>query len=118
MACEAASAIRTVQALTREKECEEIYSLSLDKPQQLSNRTALVANAYYSLSQALVFFVIALIFWWGSQNLADGTIDANQFFVAMISVVFASINAGQVFNYVPVRSPFYLSMYGNALIRK
>ena len=95
MACEAASAIRTVQSLTREGQCLQAYSASLDEPERRSNRTALVANAYYSLSQAsvslafqqsfsigrtdapllcnrLTFFVIAIIFWWGSQNLANG----------------------------------------------
>lgn len=57
MACEAAAAIRTVAALTREDDCCAIYSKQLDEPARQSNRTALVANSFYSLSQALTFLV-------------------------------------------------------------
>lgn len=51
MACEAASAIRTVASLTREEDCSRIYSDYLNKPMAESNRTAIISNAYYSLSQ-------------------------------------------------------------------
>jgi ATP-binding cassette subfamily B (MDR/TAP) protein 1 len=62
MACEAASAIRTVASLTREDDVNRIYSQYLDKPMAESNRTAIYSNAFYSLSQALSFWVIGLIF--------------------------------------------------------
>ncbi|GAA5842598.1 hypothetical protein JCM9279_003631 [Rhodotorula babjevae] len=95
MACEAAGSIRTVAALTREGDCLDLYSKQLDLPMRESNRTAIWSNAFYSLTQALSFFVIALIFWFGSHQLVDG-LSVNGFFVAQISVVFASIQAGQV----------------------
>ncbi|KAM0748317.1 P-loop containing nucleoside triphosphate hydrolase protein [Meredithblackwellia eburnea MCA 4105] len=101
MACEAAGAIRTVASLTREEDCCNIYSNYLEKPQQESNRTAVISNAYYSLSQSLTFPVIALIFWYGSHLLVEGRISSRTFFIAMISVVFGSIQAGNVFSFVP-----------------
>ena len=63
MACEAASAIRTVASLTREDDCNRIYSEYLEKPMRESNRVALISNAWYSISQSLSFWVIGLIFW-------------------------------------------------------
>ncbi|SCZ98574.1 BZ3500_MvSof-1268-A1-R1_Chr3-1g05473 [Microbotryum saponariae] len=101
MACEAASAIRTVASLTREADCCRIYSEYLDEPMRVSNRTALWANMWYSISQSLTFLVIGLIFWYGSHQLVDGALSTRTFFVAMISIVFGSIQAGNVFNYVP-----------------
>ncbi|KAM0787890.1 hypothetical protein ACM66B_003940 [Microbotryomycetes sp. NB124-2] len=100
MACEAASAIRTVASLTREDDCNRIYSEYLDKPMRESNRTALVSNGWYSLSQSLSFWVIGLVFWYGSRQLASGEATPRSFFTAMISVVFASIQAGNVFSFV------------------
>jgi ATP-binding cassette subfamily B (MDR/TAP) protein 1 len=114
MACEAAGAIRTVASLTREDDCCEIYSGYLDEPQRVSNRTAIVANAYFSLSQSLTFWVIGLIFCkyhhmlsardrvltrmrrtgYGSHQLVDGYLTTTTFFITMISIVFGSIQAG------------------------
>ncbi|GAA5918154.1 hypothetical protein JCM1841_005277 [Sporobolomyces salmonicolor] len=101
MACEAASAIRTVASLTREEDCSAIYSEYLDKPMQESNRVAIWSSALYAISQSLSFWVIGLIFWYGAHQLASGAISSRQFFVAMISVVFGSIQAGNVFSFVP-----------------
>jgi len=66
LACEAAGAIRTVASLTREDDCCRLYSESLEEPLQRSNRNALWSNGLYAISQAMVFFVIALVFWYGS----------------------------------------------------
>ncbi|GAA5899256.1 hypothetical protein JCM6882_009297 [Rhodosporidiobolus microsporus] len=101
MACEAASAIRTVASLTRETDCLDIYSGQLDEPMRTSNKIAIYSNAIYSLTQALSFFVIGLIFWYGSHQLVDGELSVRDFFVAMISIVFGSIQAGNVFSFVP-----------------
>ncbi|GAA5897055.1 hypothetical protein JCM8208_006155 [Rhodotorula glutinis] len=107
MACEAAGAIRTVAALTREGDCLDLYSKQLDLPMRESNRTAIWSNAFYSLTQALSFFVIALIFFFGSHQMVDAGLSVNGFFVAQISVVFASIQAGNVFSFVPDASSFF-----------
>lgn len=61
MACEAAGAVRTVQSLTREEEAFQEYSRSLDGPLKKSNRTAFFSTGLFALSQALSFFVIALV---------------------------------------------------------
>ena len=57
LACEAAGAIRTVASLTREDDCCQQYSTSLEEPLRVSNRSSLISTGAYALSQAMVFFV-------------------------------------------------------------
>ncbi|TFY60994.1 hypothetical protein EVJ58_g4790 [Rhodofomes roseus] len=101
LACEAAGAIRTVASLTREDDCIRLYSESLEGPLRTSNRSAVYSNAIYALSQAMSFFVIALIFWYGSRLVADGEFSTFQFFVGLMSSTFSAIQAGNVFSFVP-----------------
>ncbi|KAG8896650.1 GTPase-activating protein, partial [Tulasnella sp. 408] len=101
MACEAAGAVRTVQSLTREEETFQEYSRSLEGPLQKSNRTATLSTGLFALSQALSFFVIALVFWYGSRLVASLEYGTFEFFVCLMSVVFGSIQAGNVFGFVP-----------------
>ncbi|KAH9941048.1 multidrug resistance protein 1 [Amylocystis lapponica] len=101
IACEAAGAIRTVASLTREGDCCDLYSQSLDGPLRNSNRKALYSNAIYALSQAMSFFVIALIFWYGSRLVSQLEYTTFQFFVGLMSTTFSAIQAGNVFSFVP-----------------
>ncbi|KAG5638718.1 hypothetical protein H0H81_010701 [Sphagnurus paluster] len=101
LACEAASSIRTVAALTRENDCCELYSASLEEPLRKSNRTAIWSNLLYSMSQSMVFFVIGLVFWFGSTLVAKQEIGTFQFFVGLMSTTFGAIQAGNVFSFVP-----------------
>ncbi|EGO23855.1 hypothetical protein SERLADRAFT_450147 [Serpula lacrymans var. lacrymans S7.9] len=101
LACEAAGAIRTVASLTRENDCLELYSNSLEEPLRKSNRTAVWSNLLYSLSQSMSFFVIALVFWYGSTLVSRLEINTTSFFVALMSTTFGAIQAGNVFSFVP-----------------
>jgi ABC-type bacteriocin/lantibiotic exporter with double-glycine peptidase domain len=84
LACEAASAIRTVASLTREDDFLQLYSTSLEGPLRRSNRTALWSSLFFSLSQAMSFFVISLIFWYGSILVSHFEITVTGFFVALM----------------------------------
>lgn len=84
LACEATAAIRTVASLTREEDCLELYSSSLEGPLQKSNRTALWSNLLYSLSQSMSFFVISLIFWYGSTLVSRLELSVQNFFIALM----------------------------------
>ena len=61
VACEAASAIRTVASLTREEDCCLEYHKSLEIPMSHSNRVSLYSSALYALTQATWFFAVALV---------------------------------------------------------
>ncbi|KIY44784.1 multidrug resistance protein 1 [Fistulina hepatica ATCC 64428] len=101
LACEASGAIRTVAALTREHDCCRLYSESLEEPLRKSNRVALWSNALFAFSQAVSFFVIALVFWFGAKRVAALEYNTFQFFVGLMSTTFAAIQAGNVFTFVP-----------------
>ncbi|KDQ06798.1 hypothetical protein BOTBODRAFT_140755 [Botryobasidium botryosum FD-172 SS1] len=101
VACEAAGAIRTVASLTREAECAQNYSDSLEVPLRVSNRTAIWSNGFYALSQSMSFYVIALIFYYGSRLVGSEELDTFGFFVCLMSVTFGAIQAGNVFSFVP-----------------
>ncbi|KAH9984144.1 P-loop containing nucleoside triphosphate hydrolase protein [Russula vinacea] len=80
IACEAAGSIRTVQALTREDDCLELYSKSLE---------------------SFAFFTIALVFWYGSRLVSYQEFTSKQFFTGLMASVFGAIQAGNVFAFVP-----------------
>ncbi|CCO29186.1 Leptomycin B resistance protein pmd1 OS=Schizosaccharomyces pombe (strain 972 / ATCC 24843) GN=pmd1 PE=3 SV=2 [Rhizoctonia solani AG-1 IB] len=101
VACEAAGSIKTVASLTREKDCCDNYSRSLEGPLKRSNRTALYSNAFYALSQSMTFFVIALVFWYGSKLVGSQEYSTTAFFICLMSTTFGSIQAGNVFMFVP-----------------
>ncbi|PPQ85425.1 hypothetical protein CVT25_006317 [Psilocybe cyanescens] len=101
LACEAAGSIRTVAALGREDDCLRMYSQSLEEPLRKSNITAIWSGMLYALSQALSFFVIALVFWYGSVLVSRGDCSLFHFFIGLMSTTFSAIQAGNVLSYVP-----------------
>lgn len=84
LACEAAGAIRTVAALTREDDCLQIYTKSLEVPLHHSNRAAIWSNMLYAFSQGLGFLVIALVFWYGSLLVSRQEATIFQFFIGLL----------------------------------
>jgi ATP-binding cassette, subfamily B (MDR/TAP), member 1 len=84
LACEAAGAIRTVASLTREEDCVKVYSQSLEEPLRRSNRTAVWTTLLFSISQSLMFFVIALVFWYGADLVSRGKASTFEFFIGLM----------------------------------
>jgi ATP-binding cassette subfamily B (MDR/TAP) protein 1 len=91
LACEAAGSIRTVAALTKEEDCLRLYSESLEQPLRTSNHTAIWSNAFYSLSQAIVFFVIGLVFWYGAVLVSKQEATTFEFFVGLMVGIYGSL---------------------------
>jgi ATP-binding cassette subfamily B (MDR/TAP) protein 1 len=88
IACESAGAIRTVAALTREDGCLEEYRSSLKQPLQRAIRFGAWSTMVYAASQASMFFVIALVFWFGAKLFSNLEITVFQLFVGlMVSLV-------------------------------
>ncbi|KAF8503872.1 P-loop containing nucleoside triphosphate hydrolase protein [Gautieria morchelliformis] len=101
LACEAAGAIRTVASLTREDDCCTIYSESLLKPLRDSKKTAIWSNLLFSLSQAMVFFAVSLVFWYGSRLVASTEYNIQQFFICLNNTIFGALQAGNIFAFIP-----------------
>ncbi|KAJ6578174.1 P-loop containing nucleoside triphosphate hydrolase protein [Mycena capillaripes] len=101
VACEAASSFRTVAALTGEEHCCERYSNSLVRPLENAKRTALRSSLLYALSQSTVYWVISLVFWYGSVLVSRQEITTFEFFITLMAATFGSMNAGNVFSFAP-----------------
>ena len=82
LACEAAGSIRTVASLTREADCLALYRKSLETP--LKNSGAILPNMLYAFSQAQVFGIIALVFWYGAVLVSRLQATTFQFFVGLL----------------------------------
>ena len=84
LACEAAGSIRTVASLTREEDCLALYSKSLEGPLKKSNGSAVWGNLLFAFSQAQMYGVIALVFWYGAILVSHLEATTFQFFVALM----------------------------------
>ena len=84
LACEAAASIRTVASLTREEDCLRLYSESLEEPLRNSNQTTKWSSLLYAFSQSVSFYVIALVFWYGSRLVSDMELSPMAFFVSLM----------------------------------
>ncbi|KAJ5232033.1 hypothetical protein N7468_004989 [Penicillium chermesinum] len=79
-ACEAAGAIRTVAALSRERDVLEHFHTQLEAQTARSLRSILKSSTLYAASLSVVFFCIALGFWWGGTLIGRGEYDVFHFF--------------------------------------
>ncbi|TIA91996.1 hypothetical protein E3P99_00799 [Wallemia hederae] len=100
-ACEGAASIRTVASLTREDQISQFYHDTLSEPYEQSVRSAIFSSALFALGQTFTFWVLALVFWYGSRQLTSLEVDVQGFYVTLMSVIFSSIQAGNVFSFVP-----------------
>ncbi|KAJ5414532.1 hypothetical protein N7509_001159 [Penicillium cosmopolitanum] len=100
-ACEATSAIRTVASLTRESDVWSIYHGQLDAQGRASLISIFKSSLLYAASQALVFFCVALGFWYGGSLLGKGQYTTFQFFVCFSEILFGAQSAGTVFSFSP-----------------
>ncbi|OJJ48822.1 hypothetical protein ASPZODRAFT_139784 [Penicilliopsis zonata CBS 506.65] len=100
-ACEATSAIRTVASLTREHDVWEAYHIQLAGQQRKSLVSVIKSSLLYAASQALVFFCIALGFWYGGTLLGRHEYSIFRFFVCFSEIIFGAQSAGTVFSFSP-----------------
>ncbi|KAI5294549.1 GTPase-activating protein [Ascosphaera acerosa] len=100
-ACEATSAIRTVAALTREEDVWRHYEDQLEAQAKDSLVSVLKASVLYAASQAIMFFCMALGFWYGGTLLGKGEYGFFQFFVCFSEVIFGAQAAGTIFAFAP-----------------
>lgn len=94
IACEAAGTIRTVASLTREKDCLNLYSQSLQAPLKKTRHTGLWSSGLFAASQAVAYGVIALVFWYGARLVSTLEYNVGQFFVGLMAVTFGAIQSG------------------------
>ncbi|KAJ8098949.1 P-loop containing nucleoside triphosphate hydrolase protein [Lipomyces tetrasporus] len=100
-ACEAIRDVRTVAALNRENQVQEEYFDGISS-QVTKNRVVSVHSAgLYALCQAMLFWILALAFWYGSTLLVKKEYSIFQFFISLMAIITGTQSAGQVFSYAP-----------------
>ncbi|KAL5362736.1 P-loop containing nucleoside triphosphate hydrolase protein [Aspergillus floccosus] len=100
-ACEATSAIRTVASLTREQDVWNMYHSQLQEQGRKSLISISKTSTLYAASQALVFFCVALGFWYGGTLLGKHEYSIFKFFVVFSEILFGAQSAGTVFSFSP-----------------
>ncbi|KAF2226239.1 multidrug resistance-like protein [Elsinoe ampelina] len=101
IASEACSNMRTVASLGRESKVFQIYRSSLKEPYKKGVRFTLTSNVLLAFSLAITYFVYALAYWWGSQQVRNGEYTVLQFFIVLPALLFSAQSAGQVFSLSP-----------------
>ncbi|KAK9861269.1 hypothetical protein WJX84_002505 [Apatococcus fuscideae] len=85
VASESFSSIRVVAAFTLEKHIMHLYRSLLAGPTRVSRKSAWTSGFGFGFGQASIFFVYALVFWYGGQLISQGELT----FESMLKVFFA-----------------------------
>lgn len=100
-ACEATAAIRTVASLTREKDVWQHYHEQLAGQGKESLVSVLKSSTLYAMAQSLMFFCVALGFWYGGTLMGRHEYNMLQFFIVFMSIIFGAQSAGTIFSFAP-----------------
>ncbi|KAB8213879.1 P-loop containing nucleoside triphosphate hydrolase protein [Aspergillus novoparasiticus] len=95
VASERVMAIRTVSSLAIENTVLRKYGYELDLAISHISRPMFHMMTWFSLTQSVEYFVLALGFWWGSKLINDGEISLYQFIVSFMGIT----KANQAANY-------------------
>ena len=101
IAVEAASCIRTVAALGRERDLIQLFSYSLERPYRESMRHILMGNACLAISLSISYFIYGFAYWWGSKNVAEERFSQVAFFTVLPALLFSAQSSGQLLAFAP-----------------
>ncbi|KAF2457980.1 leptomycin B resistance protein pmd1 [Lineolata rhizophorae] len=101
LASEACYAIRTVAALGREPDVLRLYKDSLREPYEKCLKFVVMSNILLAFSLSVTYFVYALAYWWGSQQVRNGYRSEVDFFIVLPALLFSAQAAGQMFSLAP-----------------
>ncbi|KAL4747255.1 hypothetical protein BDW72DRAFT_209714 [Aspergillus terricola var. indicus] len=99
VASETALAIRTVSSLALENTALKKYVHELDLAISQTSRAMFHMMTWFSLTQSVEYFVLALGFWWGSKLINDGEISLYQFIVSFMGVYFSGQATALAFSF-------------------
>src|SRR5699024_6447369 len=90
-----------VASLTREQNVSDIYHDQLVEQGRKSLMSVAKSSTLYAASQAMLFFVLSLGFWYGGTLMGKGEYSMFQFFVSFMLVIFGAQSAGTVCSFSP-----------------
>lgn len=101
VAVEAVQSIKTVAALSLEKEVMGSYSRLLKNTRDEMVRAAAFTNIWLALSNSMSFLIYAFAYWWGSQRIMHGDANQTQFFIILVAMLVSAQLWGQMFTLAP-----------------
>ncbi|KAL4948435.1 P-loop containing nucleoside triphosphate hydrolase protein [Aspergillus filifer] len=99
VASETIMAIRTVSSLALENTVLKKYVDELDLAISQASGPMFYMMSWFSLTQSVEYFVLALGFWWGSKLINDGEITLYQFIVSFMGVYFSGQATALAFSF-------------------
>lgn len=101
VAVEAVQSIKTVAALSLEKEVMGSYARLLKNTRDEMVRAAAFTNVWLAISNSMSFLIYAFAYWWGSQKIMSGEANQTQFFIIVVSMLVSAQLWGQMFTLAP-----------------
>lgn len=98
---EAINSIKTVAALSLEKEVLGTYWRALRNPRKDMVRTSIWANLFLALSYSIANLIYALAYWWGAKNVTEGRYTQVQFYIVQVSLLVSAQQWGELFTLGP-----------------
>lgn len=98
---EAVTSIKTVAALSLEREVEATYWRSLKHPRQDYLRTSLWANLFLAVTYAVANLIYSLAYWWGSRQIIEGHNTQTEFFIVLVALLISAQQWGELFTLAP-----------------
>ncbi|PWN47942.1 P-loop containing nucleoside triphosphate hydrolase protein [Violaceomyces palustris] len=95
---EVVTAIRTVMALGRERQVMRVFEKET-RPADGRFRILLLGGVGFAMAQATLYWMTALIFYWGGTRFAKGEIGIKQLYSALEGMIIAGLAAGRIFTY-------------------
>ncbi|EMT69314.1 Leptomycin B resistance protein pmd1 [Fusarium odoratissimum] len=99
IASESVNAIRTVSSLAIEKSVLSKYTAELHRAVWGSTKPLFHMMIWFSFTQSVEFFILALGFWFGSKLVSQGEITFPQFIISFLGVFFSGQAAGTIFSF-------------------
>ncbi|KAM5346969.1 hypothetical protein ACJ41O_009974 [Fusarium nematophilum] len=99
IASETVTAIRTVSSLAIEDTVLAKYTNELDIAIRQTAPSMFHMMIWFSLTQSIEYFILALGFWWGSKLINDGEITFYQLMVSFMGVYFSGQAAALMFSF-------------------
>eukprot|EP00045_Choanoeca_perplexa_P017639 m.260542 g.260542 ORF g.260542 m.260542 type:complete len:1285 (+) comp17591_c0_seq13:3177-7031(+) len=100
-ASQAIEHVRDVAALGRLEAFVDDYFHTLDYPTRVTKRRAHVQGLTFGFSEASLFAIWALSFWWGARVVDDGHCSFEDMFKAQFAIVFMGMISGQITSLAP-----------------
>ncbi|BFZ56053.1 hypothetical protein PYCC9005_003095 [Savitreella phatthalungensis] len=103
-------AIRELQALTLERTVHTKYAKMIKSEDKSRLKWLYLGTFGFAFSQATVFWISGLTFWYGSKLLVEGRLESTAFFASFEAVIIASFSTGRAASFIPDISRAFHSM--------